>query len=95
MCLGIPGRLIDRVEGYAGMLVRVYEGGTMSYEQRPVGGGHYAYTHLTIDVKLRELMLRNVPYRATYTVTDAKYLAHVPSVPEAIQTLLAIPSATR
>jgi hydrogenase maturation protein HypF len=23
MCLGIPGRLIDRVEGYAGMLVRV------------------------------------------------------------------------
>ena len=41
------------------MLAHVYQGGTMVYEQHPVGDGHYAYSHIAIDVRLREFMVKD------------------------------------
>ncbi|SEC58097.1 hypothetical protein [Terriglobus roseus] len=71
-----------------GILARVYQGGTLTYEQQPVGGGHYAYRAIDIDVKLRELMVKVVPYHQTLTATDITYLPKAPSVSEAVNMLL-------
>jgi hypothetical protein len=71
-----------------GILARVYQGGTLTYEQQAVGGGHYAYRSIDIDVKLRELMVKVVPYHQTLTATDITYLPTPPSVREAVNMLL-------
>ena len=74
-----------------GILARVYEGGTLSYEQRPVAAGVYCYSVVKMDVKLRELMLHTAPYRQTLTISNARFYPTAPSVKEAVGTLLAIP----
>ncbi len=74
-----------------GLLARVYSGGTLEYDQRDIGGGHYAYTSIVMDLTLRELMLRTVPYRSQLTATRHQVLAAIPSRQEAVRTLLAYP----
>ena len=71
-----------------GILARVYQGGTLTYEQQPVGGGHYAYRSIDINVKLRELMVKTLPYHETLTATDITYLPTAPPVSEAVNMLL-------
>ncbi len=71
-----------------GLLVRVYQGGTMVYEQHPVAGGHDAYTHIAINVTLRQLLVKTVPYRSTLDATDTVVLPAVPTLPEAVNLLL-------
>ena len=70
-----------------GLIARVYQGGTVVYEQRPVGGGHSAYSHIAIDVTLRELMVRTVPYHSVLDASDV-ILPYRPSAQEAITMLL-------
>lgn len=77
-----------------GMLARVYEGGLMSYEQRAAAPGVYCYSRVTLDVTLRELMLRTVPYKQTLTVSDVQFLPTAPTVKQAVTTLLALPPVT-
>ena len=74
-----------------GILARVYEGGTITYAQRPVAAGVYCYSLVTMDVKLRELMLHTVPYKQTITVSGTRFYPIAPTVKEAVNTLLAIP----
>lgn len=76
-----------------GLLVRVYPGGTMTYEQRAVGGGHYAYSRIDIHVRLRELMVKTVPYDSVITATDVALLPTLPSLKEAVDMLLSSPAA--
>ncbi len=83
--------VVQNVNLMMGILARVYSGGTLSYEQHPVGGGHYGYTRLDINVKLRELMVKVVPYHATYTATDVNYMPAAPSFQDAVNMLLARP----
>jgi hypothetical protein len=71
-----------------GILARVYQGGRLTYEQQPVGGGHYAYRNIEIDVKLRELMVKVVPYHQTLTASGVTYLPVPPSASEAVNMLL-------
>jgi hypothetical protein len=87
----IEVKVVQNVNLMMGILARVYSGGTLVYEQHPVGGGHYGYTHLEIDVKLRELMVKVMPYHATYTATDFTYMPTAPSFQDAVKTLLARP----
>lgn len=77
-----------------GILARVYEGGTVTYEQRPVAPGVYCYSRVAMNVKLRELMLRTVPYKQTLTVSDIHFLPTAPTVKQAVSTLLALPPVT-
>ena len=72
-----------------GLLARVYKGGNMLYEQVPVGGGHDAYTHIEIDVRLRELMVKTVPYHSVLDASDIRLLPSVPSLQEGVTLLLA------
>ena len=74
-----------------GILAHVYEGGTMVYEQHPVVGGHYAYSHLAIDVRLRELMVKTVPYHSVLDTTDVTLLPTPPSLKQAVDMLLSAP----
>ena len=74
-----------------GILAHVYEGGTMVYEQHPVGGGHYAYSHIAIDVRLRELMVKTVPYRSTMDASNVILLPSPPPLKQAVDMLLATP----
>jgi hypothetical protein len=93
--LRIEIKVIKNLNVMLGFLARVYEGGTFSYQQHAVGGGHYAYDHMQMNVKLRELMVKTVPYNATYTATDVKYLPVAPSLQDAVKMLLAVPSPLR
>jgi hypothetical protein len=73
-----------------GILARVYEGGTLTYEQHLVGGGHYGYSHIEINVRLRELMVKTVPYHSTLTTANMTYMPTAPSFKDAVNSLLAI-----
>ena len=75
-----------------GILARVYQGGSITYEQVPVGGGHDGYQHVEINVRLRELMVRTVPYHLTLDASDIKILQPMPTLRQAVDALLAIPS---
>ena len=74
-----------------GILAHVYQGGTMVYEQHPVGGGHYAYSHIAIDVRLRELMVKTVPYHSIMDATDVTLLPSPPPLKQAVDMLLSTP----
>jgi hypothetical protein len=84
-------KVVQNVNLMLGILARVYSGGTLNFEQHPVGGGHYGYTRIEINVKLRELMVKVVPYHATFTATDASYLPTAPSYQDAVKMLLTKP----
>lgn len=75
-----------------GLLARVYPGGTMVYEQVPLGNGFDAYRHIDINVTLRELMVKTTPYHSTLDVTDFHLLPTVPSLHDAVEALLAGPA---
>ena len=76
---------------FLGILAHVYQGGSMVYEQHSVGSGHYAYSHIAIDVRLRELMVKTVPYRSTLDATDVTLLPSPPTLKQAVDLLLAAP----
>ena len=71
-----------------GILARVYQGGKVNFEQLSVGAGHYGYSHIDIDVRLRELMVRTVPYRLSLDATDVVLLTSPPTLADAIDLLL-------
>jgi hypothetical protein len=87
-------RVIQNLNLMFGILARVYQGGTLSYEQKPVSPQHDAYTEIKMDVKLRELMVHVAPYRQTLTVSDIRFYPVAPTVKDAVNTLLAIPPVT-
>lgn len=108
---GLSGRLwidsadhhIVRMEVHAqrnldlamGILVRVYSGGTIEYDQRRIAENQYAYTHVRMHLRLRELMFRTVPYESDLTAFEIKPLTEQPSGPDAIRSLLSDNVKTR
>lgn len=84
-------RITKNLNLMLGILARVYEGGTLSYEQRAVSQGVYCYSSVTMDVKLRELMLHTAPYKQTLTISNTRFFPTAPSVSEAVAMLLAVP----
>ena len=108
---GLQGRLwIDREDHHVvrmevhvvhdlnlawGLLAKVYRGGTIDYDQRPVAPGQYAYSHIAVDVTLRELMVKTVPYHLQLFATNHHVLASAPTLQQAVQQLLgsAVPTA--
>ena len=71
-----------------GLLARVYPGGTVEYDQRRIGEGVYAYSHIRLHLRLRELMVKTVPYDADLTATDIEVLSPVPTAAQAVEVLL-------
>ncbi len=71
-----------------GLLARVYTGGTIEYDQRRIADGVYAYTHIRMHLRLRELMLKTVPYDSDLVATDIEPLLAAPIPEKAVQVLL-------
>ncbi len=71
-----------------GLLARVYTGGTIEYDQHRITEGVYAYTHIRLHLRLRELMVRTVPYDSDLTATDIQLLQPPLTAQQAIDALL-------
>ena len=71
-----------------GLLARVYSGGSLDYDQRDVGGGNYAYTRIAINVTLRELMVKTVPYQSLLVASKFQVMPSAPPLQEAVHKLL-------
>ena len=78
-----------------GVLVTVYHGGTVEYNQRRIAGGQYSWTHLRLHLHVRELMVKTTSIDAELTASDIRLLSPIPDGPEAIHTLLAMPIGSR
>ncbi len=88
-------RVNNDVNVVGGILAKVYSGGTVEYDQRRIAEGQYAFTHVRLHLRLRELLLRTVPVEADLTATDIQLLSPLPSGPDAIRSLLALQVKTR
>ena len=87
---------VDREVNVAGGLVaKVFAGGTVAYDQRLIAAGQYAWTHIHLHVRVRELLVKTIPIDADLTATDIQALAPIPSGAEAIRILLAMQVKTR
>ncbi len=71
-----------------GLLARVYKGGKIVYEQVPVDPTHDVYRSIQIDVRLRELMVKTVPYHLVLETTERTALPTVPSIQDGVAMLL-------
>jgi hypothetical protein len=89
--LRIEINIVKNLNLMMGILAHVYQGGTMVYEQRPIGGGHYAYSHIEIDVRLRELMVKTVPYHSVMDTMNVTLLPSPPPLKQAVDMLLSTP----
>ncbi len=71
-----------------GLLARVYAGGTIAYDQRRIAEGVYAYSHIRMHLRLRELMLKTVPYDSDLVATEIVSLMPPPTAEQAAEVLL-------
>ena len=78
-----------------GVLFKVYRGGTVQYEQRPVSGDHYTWTHIQLHLRVREFVLKSFPLDADLTADDIQLLSSVPNGQDAVRSLLAMQVKTR
>lgn len=76
----------------AGILARVYSGGSVTYQQHALGNGHYAYDHIEMSLRLRELIVKNVPFHSSLTATQVVALPTRLALNDAVQMLLAAPA---
>ncbi len=87
--------VVHDVNVAAGILAKVYSGGTVDYDQRRIADGQYAYTHISMHLRLRELMVHTAPFDSDMTATEIQPLAPAPTGPDAVRFLLALPVKTR
>lgn len=78
-----------------GVLVRVFPGGTVEYDQQRVAEGIYAFSHIRMHVRLRELMIKTVPYDSDLVAADIEALTPTPTPEQAVETLLGDTVKTR
>lgn len=92
----IQGHILHPVDfGWGGMLAKVSEGGTVALEQSQAAPGRWLYTHLTMHLTIREMLVHTVAENTESSAWDAKPLPHPLSVEEAVRQLLSLPIAAR
>lgn len=74
-----------------GIVAKIYSGGTVEYDQRRIADGRYAWTHIRMHLRVRELLLKTIPAETDLTATGIRPLSPIPSGPDAIRSLLALP----
>lgn len=88
--LRIDIQMDQDVNVVGGVLIKVYRGGTITYDQRLITGGQYSWTHLRLHLQLRELLVKTSSIDAELTASDIRLLSPIPNGPEAIHALLAM-----
>lgn len=74
-----------------GMLAHIYPGGTVEFEQTPVGDGHWIYSHLNEHLKIREVMVKTVTENTTMTASRVQRPPSLLSYEDTIRKLLETP----
>lgn len=88
-------RVVRAVNFGWGMLAHIYPGGTVEFEQSPVGDGHWLYSHLDEHLKIREVMVKTANENTTMTATKIQKMPALLSYEDAIRKLLEAPLPTR
>jgi hypothetical protein len=89
------GRVLHVVNFGFGMVARIYPGGSVTFEQTNVGGGHWVFSHLDEHLVVRALMVKTLPENSKITTTDFTLLPAALPYQEAIRLLLAMPVPLR
>lgn len=87
----IQGTVLHPVNFGWGVLARIYPGGSIELEQKPVGDKRWAYTHLDEDLTVREMMLHTVTDKTQMNAWDFQLLPAPISFEDAVRELLAMP----
>jgi hypothetical protein len=85
---GIEGRVLRPVDFGYGLVARVFPGGTIEFEQADAGNGRWVYSHITEDVTVRILMVKNILQKSEATSWDFRLLPAPPHFQDAIRMLL-------
>ncbi len=92
----IEGRVLHPLDfGWGGLLARITEGGTVTFEQTAVGEHRWLASRLSEHVAIREVLVHTVKENVEMTAWDAHLLPSPLSYQDAIRALLAIPVPTR
>jgi len=87
----MDGRIIRNVNLAWGLVARIYPGGTIQMTQAKIGEGRFAYESLTVDLTIRELLVRTVHMKSMMRADNFQVLPRTLSSDEAIRTLLDTP----
>lgn len=71
-----------------GLVAKIYPGGHLAFEQHAYAPNEYAYSLITMDLSIRELMLRNVKVASTQRALATESLQDGLSLEEAVHLLL-------
>jgi hypothetical protein len=85
----IEGDILRPVNFGWGVVARVYPGGHIEFEQTLVEGKRWAFSHLDINVTVREIMLRTVNDKIKMSVWNLQLLPSPVSYQDAVHALLA------
>lgn len=86
----VDGRVLHPVNLGYGIVARFYPGGTITFEQRPLGDGHWMYAHMHEQLTVRAFLVRTMPEDVQMTSSDVVPLSRLIGYQEAIRRLLAM-----
>jgi hypothetical protein len=86
----MEARVLRPVNIGFGIVAKIFPGGTVEFEQTSMGSDRWVYHRVEEHVTVRELMLKTVPQDSVMTAYDFRSMPSMPSLQQAIQTLLAM-----
>lgn len=86
----VEARVIRPVNFGWGMLARIYPGGTVVFEQTPVGSDRWVYSHLEDHLRMREVMVHSTEQNIRMSAWDFRLLPAPVSFEQAVHDLLAV-----
>ena len=88
-------RVVRAVNFGWGMLAHIYPGGTVEFEQAPIGDGHWIYSRVDEHLKIREVMVKTANENTTMTAANIVRMPEQLSYQDAIRKLLDTPLPTK
>ena len=85
----IEGDVLRPVNFGWGVVARIYPGGHMEFEQTLIEGKRWAYSHLDMNITVREVMLRTVNEKTKVSAWNFQLLPSPLSFQDAVHELLA------
>lgn len=86
----VEGRVLHPVNLGYGIVARFYPGGTITFEQRPIGDGHWMYAQVNEHLTVRALMVKTLPEDVQMTSSEVVPMPALIRYQDAIRQLLAM-----
>ena len=87
----VEGRVLHPVNFGYGIVAHFYPGGTITFEQRAIGDGHWMYAQVMEHLMVRALMVKTIPEDVQMTSSEVMPLPKLLGYQDAIRELLAMP----